>query len=157
MHVTRSADPDTGDLTITITVPKAEDPKGYIQDMLDKDRFRLLLEAIGRPLRFDWIADSTEMANLLIAMGWMEKKVGSRLGGLMLAARDQFGMGWGEIATCTETPRQTVKSRILRLRKSYADLGAVYTPDGGYADIGPVAALAVIDRHERSDRDTENR
>jgi hypothetical protein len=54
----------------------------------------------------------------------------SRLEHLEVAARDQWNLGWGTIASAEDRPRSTIRERIRAARRRYADQGAWFTAQG---------------------------
>ncbi len=66
----------------------------------------------------------------------------ARLGELQLAARDQWGFGWGTIATAVGLSRSTVRGQIETARRDLAAKGTWFDQDGKHDGTPAEAASA---------------
>lgn len=119
-----------GRKTITITVEPSDDPHGHINGLLLRERLEAFLVVFANASNYPADATAEDIRDLLLRFGYVANATGPRLDGLLLAARDQFGLGWGTIANALDRPRTTVKERIVKLRREHAAMGAYYDADG---------------------------
>lgn len=122
MDITHHTD-DQGRTVITATVDPADEPLGDIGGMLLHDRLEAFLSVYGDPSlnRALELADN-DMTGLLIRFAHVANMSATRLKDLMMRARDDYGLSWGQLSAYTELPRQTVKSRVERHREHVAQL-----------------------------------
>jgi hypothetical protein len=66
-----------------------------------------------------------------------------QLGKMQLAARDQWGFGWGTIASAVGVPRSTVRGQIETARRYYATFGTWFDQDGEHKGTAEEAAAAL--------------
>jgi hypothetical protein len=97
---------------IIIDLKPEDDPCDGITELLAKGWLEAFLRAYPRPDDLGKPADAAEALNLLTGVARLHNRCAERLDEMMLAARDQWGHGWGTIATAVNLPRSTVKGRI---------------------------------------------
>jgi hypothetical protein len=138
---------------ITITFTPEDDPHGYLVGLVWNKRLEAFLRVFAKPA--EWGAtgySEQEFRDLLNAAGYVDYHFRGRLEGMMLAARDQYGMGWGTIAATLERPRQTVRDQIRAIRRDFARQGSWYDSSGFHHGGGRDAleVCAGTERHEEA-------
>lgn len=130
---------------ITIELAPEDDPHGFLVGLVWRKRLEAFLQAFAKPAEYGATEyDTKEFQDLLDRFGYIGYHVALRLDGMMLAARDWFGIGWGTIATTVERPRQTVKDQITASRREAANAGHWYDSAGLHEGSG-IEACAAID------------
>ncbi|MFF5265123.1 hypothetical protein ACFY4C_40085 [Actinomadura viridis] len=130
MEVTWGKDPDIpGRTRIIIGLDEADDPSGVLYEALIRGRLETLLTVLGRPAN-GGVSTEQELKDTLWDFAFMAYTSGARLDDLLLRARDQYGLGWGTIATLADRPRSTIKDRITSTRRAYAAEGQWYDATG---------------------------
>lgn len=132
---------------VTIKLVPEDDPHGYLVGLLWHKRLEAFLQIFAKPAEYGATGhDAAEFRDLLNRFGYVGYHVAMRLDGMMLAARDWFGIGWGTIATTVERPRQTVKDQIIANRKESARIGHWYDSAGLHEGTGTEASAAIDGR-----------
>ncbi len=114
---------------ITITMEADEDPDGYIVGLLMNQRLGDFLKVFAQTGAFP-AEDELEALDVLMHFAYVAHHCQARLDMLQLAARDQFGLGWGTIATAVEGNRSTVRGQILAARNRAAESGYFWDQNG---------------------------
>ena len=153
MNITSDWDRDGQQMrvrTITITLDPEDDPDGHINGLVSRERLEAFLRAYARPGDYGAPGDAEDARLLLQRFAFVAAMCARRLEGMQLAARDQWGMGWGTIANARESSRSTVKYQITTAREHYAEQGAWYDEDGLH--LGTAAgAMAALEAAARQD------
>lgn len=136
--------------TITITIDPEDDPDGHINGLVSRERLEAFLRAYARPGDYGAPEDAEDARLLLQRFAFVAAMCARRLEGMQLAARDQWGMGWGTIANARESSRSTVKYQITATREQYADQGAWYDAAGLHLGT-PGDAVAALEDTARQD------
>jgi hypothetical protein len=123
---------------IEITLEPDDDPDGYIVGLLMQERLGDFLSCFANTRRFP-AADKLEAREVLMHFAYVASHCAGRLEMLQLAARYQFGLGWGTIANAVEGSRSTVRDQILAARERAADRGW-WWDDGGLNHSDPATA-----------------
>lgn len=144
---------EDGRLTqITVHLAPEDDPELYLGQLIDTGLLWHFLRAYARPRDLGAPGSAEDAYRLLEAFAYITDKCNSRLEAMQLAARDQWRMGWGRIATAVHLARSTVKGRIQAARDRYAQQGIWYDADGihqGTPEAARSASLAAWDRDGR--------
>lgn len=139
---------------VTIELAPSDDPAGRIAEMLADGELEAFLRAYGRDTDLGAPANAADALDVLTKFGHVHNRSIGRLKGLMLAARDQWGYGWGTIAQAVGMPRTTVKERIQTARQNYAAMGQWYDADGYHHASTDTAQNAIRPACERDGRGT---
>jgi hypothetical protein len=149
MNITRQYSEDSELTQITVHLAAGDDPELYLEQLVEAGLLGHFLRAYARPGDLG-APDSAENAyRLLEAFAYITDKCNSRLEAMQLAARDQWRMGWGRIATAVHLARSTVKGRIQAARDRHAQQGIWYDADGinrGTPEAARSAGLPAWDR-----------
>jgi hypothetical protein len=122
--------PERAVSSITITLAPGDDPLGMIGGIILRDRLEAFLRVYATPGDLGNPADAADAVRLLAAVSEVYAMTGTRLEAMQLAARDQWNMGWGSIATAMDRSRSTVKGQVQAIRRRYEDDGLWYDLDG---------------------------
>jgi hypothetical protein len=109
--------------SITIEVGPGDDPDGHISGLISRGRLEAFLRAYARPHDLGAPEDKGEAYALLSGFAYVANMCTDRREAMQLAARDQWGMGWGTIAAAAERSRSTVKGQVQSARTRYAEVG----------------------------------
>jgi hypothetical protein len=134
---------------IVIDLGPQDDPDGHIADLLVGGDLAAFLRLYARAGDFGGAASADEAYRLLAGFGHITALCNMHLDDLQLAARDQWRMGWGQIAEAVHSARSTVRDRIQAARKRCAEVGHWYDVGGfhrGSPEAARSAALAAWDR-----------
>lgn len=115
--------------SISITLEPEDDPDGYIVGLLMNDRLAAFLACFAHTSKFP-AEDALDAREVLMRFAYVHYHCRGRMEMLQLAARDQFGLGWGTIANAVEGSRSTVKGQILAARDRSAESGYFWDPAG---------------------------
>src|SRR5262249_7085947 len=120
-----------GSEVITITLSRqGDDPRSYIEILASQGLLAAFLRAYGRPDDLGGPASVDEARDLLTRFAYVVRRASDRLEDMQLAARDQWHMGWGAIATAVDLSRSTVKGQIQATRIHCAGKGSWYDATG---------------------------
>lgn len=137
--------------SIEISLDADDDPDGYIVGLLQYGRLEAFLKCFPFLDRFP-AEDKLDAREMLMNFAYVANHCQGLLGTLQLAARDQFGLGWGAIASAVEGNRSTVRGQILAARDRAAERGYFWDPDGLHhtdpATARTTALMADIGRDE---------
>jgi hypothetical protein len=138
MRITRK-NAGSGRQTITVTLDAHDDPASLIANLADSGRLAGFLRVYGRPGDLGGPSSQDEARELLEQLAAVTRRAEDRLEDAQLAARDQWGLGWGAIATAVDLSRSTVKGQIQASRSRCAGDGIWYDA-GGRHEKTPAAA-----------------
>jgi hypothetical protein len=130
MRIT-SKSTDDGGLVVTITLSRQDDdPRSCLDILAGQGLLQAFLRAYGRPDDLGGPDSMDEASDLLTRYAYVVRRAQDRLEDMQLAARDQWGLGWGAIARAVDLSRSTVKGQIQASRARYADNGLWYDAAG---------------------------
>jgi hypothetical protein len=110
-----------------------------------RERLEFLAEFAGYVSDLSRISAGTR-DDVLEHLGWfaaIASPAVRQLGKMQLAARDQWGFGWGTIANAVGVPRSTVRGQIEAARRYYAASGIWFDQDGEHKGTAEEAAAAL--------------
>jgi hypothetical protein len=110
-----------------------------------RERLEFLAEFAGYVSDLSRISAGTR-GDVLEHLGWfaaIASPAVRQLGKMQLAARDQWGFGWGTIANAVGVPRSTVRGQIETARRYYATSGIWFDQDGEHKGTAEQAAAAL--------------
>lgn len=115
---------------IVIDLEPGDDPDQHIAGLLIRGRLEAFLRTYPKPVDLGSPANAADALELLSGLSFVTGMCQARLEAMQLAARDQWQLGWGSIASAVESSRTTVKRQILKARGELAAKGGWYDPAG---------------------------
>lgn len=107
--------------TITIEIEPGDDPDGFINGLILRERLDAVLSLVGRGS--DAAETRGDVAHLLVRGRSVSERLDASIEGVMWVARDTLEMTWKEIADAAERPKGSVRSIVERVRRARADQG----------------------------------
>ncbi|GLY82051.1 hypothetical protein Airi01_103180 [Actinoallomurus iriomotensis] len=134
--------------TITIEIEPGDDPIGIINGLVLKNRLDAVLRLLGNSFGSD--LEDGELWDLMVSSGYFANLTESKVNDLMWAARDTHGMSWRKIARAFEMHQSTIRRRVAKLRREYAEQG-IYRTASGVHRASKAKALEVLADAESMD------
>lgn len=140
MQVSYSPTPPAGH-TLTITFTTEEDPQAILADMGNTTHLKSFLLALAQNGYLGGAVTRRRILDLIRDTAWCADRGQEALYGLAVRGRDQYGLGWGTIATELNLSRSTTRDRISRIRLALASSRGIYIDRSGVHQATPQRAV----------------
>lgn len=134
--------------TITIEIEPGDDVNGEINELVTRGWLEAFLRVYGNA--HIQPEGKRDLDHLLASVGSVSNVAAQRLTELMWCAKDTYRMSWRPLAAMVHQPPTTIRRRVAKWRRSYADHGD-WRDHGGMHHTTVDEAHAVADAYEKTE------